>query len=176
MSAEGLLKGHPLVREDQRPDVIEDLVWPALAHSLEVLNLLVVDLLAEPQLDHASVEGVQVVQDGVDLEVAEVLPLACDHLFEVLGEALPRAEGCVRFALHVAGLEEASIETSASDVVGEPLDTLVGPPLHALHELPLVLVVELLDAFLEFDLRRPQGLELLQVEERLGDRELVATA
>lgn len=56
-------------------------------------------------------------------------------------------------------------------MIGKVLHTLLGPPLDALEELPLVLVVEFLDASLEFYLRRPQRmdlLELLQIEERLG--------
>jgi hypothetical protein len=58
-----LLKGYSLVWKDQSSDIVEDLVGPARADPLEVLDLLVVDFLTEPQLDHTSIEGVQVVED-----------------------------------------------------------------------------------------------------------------
>lgn len=167
-----MLKSYSLVREDQSPDIIEDLVRPALTDSFEVLDLLVVHFLTEPQLNHACVERVQVVQDGVNLKVTEMLTLSDDDLLEILSESLSCAERGVRLALNVACLQEAGVKTSASNVVGEPLHALVGPSFHAFHKLPLVLVVELLDALLEFDLGRPQRLdllELLKVEERFGD-------
>ena len=55
-------------------------------------------------------------------------------------------------------------------MVGEALNALLGPPLDAFEELALVLVVELLNAALELNLRGSQRvdlLELLKVEEGL---------
>jgi len=58
----------------------------------------------------------------------------------------------------------------APQMVGEALNALLGPPLDAFEELALVLVVELLNAALELNLRGSQRvdlLELLKVEEGL---------
>ena len=66
-----------------------------------------------------------------------------------------------------------------TQIVSESLHTLLGPSFDALEVLALMLIVELLDAAFELDLRRAQRmdlLELLQVEERLGDGQLVAAA
>jgi hypothetical protein len=108
-----------------------------------------------------------------------MLSLSDNYLFEILSESLSRAERGVSFALDVACLKESTVKTSSSDMVGEPLNTLVGPSFHSFHELPLMLVVELFNALFKFDLGGPQRLDLLkllEVEEGFGYRELVAAS
>jgi len=138
-----------------------------------------VDSLHEPQLYHPGKERIQIIQDGVNLEIAEVLTPSTHHVLEVLDKALSRAEGGELLAGLIASLQVWEVESVAPDVVGKPLDALLWPSLDALEELALVLVVELLDAPLELDLCGAKWmdlLELLQVEESLGDGELVAAA
>lgn len=73
-----------LVGEDEGADVFEDLVWPAEAGLGMELDLLRVGLLDESDLDRAGVEGVQVVEDAVDVQVSEVLSKWTHDLPEVL--------------------------------------------------------------------------------------------
>ena len=99
-----------------------------------------------------------------------------DDLLEVLDEPLSRTEGRELPTRLIACLQEGELEAVAPNVVSEPLDALLRPSLDALQELTLVLVVELLDAPLKLDLCGTQWvdlLELLQVEESLGDGQLV---
>ena len=102
-----------------------------------------------------------------------------DDLLEVLDEPLSRTEGRELPTRLIACLQEGELEAVAPNVVSEPLDALLRPSLDALQELTLVLVVELLDAPLKLDLRGAEWVdlpELLQIEESLGDRQLVAAA
>jgi len=108
-----------------------------------------------------------------------VLTSTSYDLLEELDEALSCAEDGELLAGVVCHLQEGELEAKAPDVVGKSLDALLWPSLDALEELALVLVVELLDALLELDLcgtQRVDLLELLQVEESLGDGQLVTAA
>jgi hypothetical protein len=163
---------HTLVRESKRPDVLQDLVWPAQTGLPEELDFLFVDLLHERDLDCTCMEGVKVVQDRVDIQIREVLSFRVNDVPEVLSESFSGAEGGKLLARGASGLQEWQVQASAADVIGKPLDALLWPSLDALEELPLVLVVEVLDAPLELDLgsaQRVDLLEFLQVEESLRD-------
>lgn len=175
--SQSLLQGHPLVGEGHSSNVLENLVGSAQGCPAEVLDFFLVHLLEQSQLDDPSIERVQVVQDRVDFEVAEVVAQGVNHLLEVLDKALSCTEARELYASIVSRLQEGKLESMLSEVVCEPLDALLGPSLDAFQELALVLVMEFLDASLELDLGRAQGLdllELLQVEEGLRHRELVA--
>lgn len=127
-----MLEGHPAVREDSCADVIQDFVGSAEAGSLVKLDLLVVHVLQEPELDHAREERIQIVQNGINLELAELAALALDDFFEVLDEAFPRAEVRESLSCTFAGLQEDQVEAVASQMVSESLDALLRPSLDAL--------------------------------------------
>ena len=87
-----------------------------------------------------------------------------------MDEALSRTEEREPLSCLLAGLQEHQIKAMAPQMVSEALNALLGPPLDAFEELALVLVVELLNAALELNLRGSQRvdlLELLKVEEGL---------
>ena len=66
-----------------------------------------------------------------------------------------------------------------SDVISKLLDGLLRPLLDTPQELPLVPLVKVFDRLLKFNLSGTQWMnlhELLEVEERLRNRELVSTA
>ena len=97
-------------------------------------------------------------------------------VLEELNESLSCTEDGELLTHIILHLQEGDIEAETPNVVSEPLDALLRPSLDALQELTLVLVVELLDAPLKLDLCGTQWvdlLELLQVEESLGDGQLV---
>jgi hypothetical protein len=85
------------------------------------------------------------------------------HLVEVLSESFSRAETGVCFALDISCLKIPSIKTCSSDMAGEPLNAPIWPSFNSFHELSLMLIVELFDALLKFDLSGPQRLDLLEL-------------
>lgn len=171
-----MLQRNPLVREHCSSNVRKDLLWLAQILSLVVQELGLVDSLDQPQLHDSSVEWVQVVQDGVYLDFREVHALLLDDLLKVLEESLSGAEAGESLAGVSSSLEEHDVEAIVSQVISEPLHRLLRVSLDAFEVGSLVLVVELLYAPLELNLSCPEGvdlLELLEVEERLRNGELV---
>ena len=135
-----------------------------------ILQLLMIDSLDQPQLNYTSVEGIQIVQDGVDLDFSEEGALFLNNLLEVLEESLSCAETGIILTSVSSGLKVQNIQTVDSQVISESLHRLLRVPLDAFKISSLVLVVELLNAPFKLDLSCPEWmdlLELLEVEESL---------
>jgi hypothetical protein len=146
------------------------------------LDFITVYLLDELNLNDSSVERIEVSENRFDVHLGEELTSLVDNIGEVLEESLSSAEATVLLlALSLVSSvdEEGFIETELSNMISESLNALLWPSLDSSHKLSLVFVVEFLDASLEFNLscsQRMNLIELLEVEEGLGDGELVTAS